>query len=377
VLINRALERVRQLRLADVLLRRRGRAQSHLPLIVVPGMFGTRLADARGRLVWGSTARLYRGPSIAAAEGARSDGLIEEMSLLPGLAGVDVHGGLLRFLERAGGYRRGEDLIALDYDWRAGALAGAEALAALVQRVRGASDDKVDLCCVSTGGQVARHFLAREPRAVRRVLYVGAPQRGTFDALASLHRGFRFAPGGKLFRGAEAARTQTALDALPHPDEPLFVDDRGARVPLDLYDERTWRETGLLEEAVPELQDGLDRARAAHRALDVAPAGDAFVIGARHLPTPARVVLLRGKAHVPPPAPRRDDPFVGFTYLPGDGELSEASLRAVPGLDEKRLWWATPAAHARLPADPLVHRYVLEGLLATERFIPATILRSH
>src|SRR5262245_3975668 len=101
-------------------------------------MFGTRLVDARGRTLWGSLPRLYGGPSIAWAEGARSDGLLADLALLPGLLGIDVFGGLVRFLEDVGGYRRGEDLWVLDYDWRAGAIDGAAHLADLCHRIRGA-----------------------------------------------------------------------------------------------------------------------------------------------------------------------------------------------------------------------------------------------
>lgn len=370
MLINRALEGARLLRLDNLLLRRRSRAASRAPLIIVPGMFGTRLVDGAGQLLWGSTAALYRGPAIGAAEGVRSDGLLEALQLVPGLAQVDIQGSLLRFLEGVGGYRRGEDLICLDYDWRAGAQAGAEALAGVVQRVRGASDEKVDLFAISTGGQVARHFVAAQGEAVRRVVYLGAPQRGTFDALACLHRGFRFAPGGKLFPAGDAALAQSTVDALPF-GEPVFVDEGGSPVPLDLYDEKTWRDTGLGSVT----QARLTKARAAHEALARAPhAPEAFVLGGRHLPTPSRVVLVRGKARVPPAAPRPDDPFVGFSYTPGDGELSASSLRALPGLDEKRLWWVKSAAHGRMPADPLVHRLAVEALLATSRHIPATKL---
>jgi hypothetical protein len=118
-----------------------------------------------------------------------------------------------------------------------------------------------------------------------------------------------------------------------------------------------------------------------HRALDRAaatlPAHESVVIGACHLPTPARVLVRDGgaPAYVPPPFPRRDDPFVGYVYRPGDGELPESSLRGLPGLADDRVWLARPRKHAALPSDPAVHRFVIEALLATERFIPATDIR--
>src|SRR5690242_11552297 len=115
MLLNGWLERGRELGLRGLLLARRARAiTERAPLIVVPGMCGTRLVDDRGRVVWGSLACLYAGPSITSA--TRSAGLLDGIELVPGVAGVDVYGGLIRFLQRAG-YRRGEDLFVLDYDW--------------------------------------------------------------------------------------------------------------------------------------------------------------------------------------------------------------------------------------------------------------------
>src|SRR5437773_2018138 len=84
------------------------------------------------------------------------------------------------------------------------AVAGAAALEALVQSLRGIGDPRVDLVSVSTGGQIVRYWLAYGGRdalegaapsgdgaaMTRRVVYVGAPHRGSFDALACLHRGF-------------------------------------------------------------------------------------------------------------------------------------------------------------------------------------------
>jgi hypothetical protein len=388
VLLNRALEAARALALDRRLLRRRGRARNgRAPLVIVPGMFGTRLAQRGGRVVWGDLRSLYSGPPIAQAE-AHPDGLLLDLPLLPGLLGVDVHGGLLRLLASAGGYQPGEDLFVLDYDWRRGFAHGAARLAQFVSALRGIGDEKVDLLAISTGGSVVRTWLAyggQDPLAAerpsgegaacaRRVVYVGTAQRGAFDALTCLHRGFRFAPGGKRFSGREAALCQTTLDALPHPDDPVFVDERGQPLRLPLYDEATWARLGLLEGA-PGLDERLDRAQRLHRALDrPVPYTDAVVIGARHLPTPCRAVVENGRARVPSPEPRRDDPYVGFCYAPGDGELPESSLRALPGLADARVWLARPSAHARLPADPEVHRLALEALLATDRRIPETPL---
>ncbi|MEO7096268.1 MAG: hypothetical protein ABI175_23615 [Polyangiales bacterium] len=136
--------------------------------MLVPGMCGTRLVDERGRIVWGNLASLYTGPSITTA--TRSAGLLESIEIVPGVAGVDIYGGLVRFFERAG-YRRGEDLFVLDYDWRTGAVDGARALARTISAIRGIGDERVDVIALSTGGIVTRAYLAEHGgAALRRVV---------------------------------------------------------------------------------------------------------------------------------------------------------------------------------------------------------------
>src|SRR5262245_28915204 len=302
-------------------------------------MCGSRIDSARGLPLWGTTRTLYVGPRVARRTDVRINGLLRELTIVPGLYSYDVFGGMVRALGRAG-YIEGEDLHILNFDWRQGIVAGARALADLIAGLRGFGDERVDLIGVSSGGLVLRTYLgyggddplagaAPNPdvaRTVGRPVYVGAPQRGSFDAVACLHRGFRFAPAGKLFSPSEAAGCQISWDALPHPDDPVFVDEDGAPLAIDLYDPATWQRLGLGDPATADERPGcLARAFALHRALDRAaalPAPDSYIIGAWHLPTPARVLVRRGGAgvHIPPPVPRKDDPYIGYLYRPGDGE---------------------------------------------------------
>jgi hypothetical protein len=179
-----------------------------------------------------------------------------------------------------------------------------------------------------------------------------------------------------MFTGDQAAEFQTSFDALPHPDDRVFTDEQGHFLDLNLFDPAVWKRFAIGSFAAsPQLSAKLERARQFHHALARAtPPSDAIVIGARHLPTPTRMLVSSGRVQIPPPKPRENDPWIGFTYSPGDGELPESSLRSLPGLDEHRLWFVTPSAHHRLPSDPGVHRMVLEGLLATDRHIPTTLL---
>ena len=141
MLVNRILERVRGLGLSRALLARRARgARERTPVILVLPVLGVRLVDAQGRARWGSAARLFLEPGPADEPDLRPDGVLEGITLVPGLYQHDVLGGMLRFLTRVGGYVRGEDLFCLEYDFRAGVAAAAARLASLVERLRGAGD---------------------------------------------------------------------------------------------------------------------------------------------------------------------------------------------------------------------------------------------
>jgi hypothetical protein len=399
VLVNRMIERARQARLGQRLLRERaGAVKERAPVIIVPPLFGTRLVNGDGRMIWGATSNVFFGPTIGGAEGVRPAGLLEHMPIIPGVVGQDIHGGLMRYLVEIGGYRRGEDLFSLDYDWRAGVVHGAARLAELVRSIRGVGSERVDLVAISSGGALVRYFLAyggadvlseadpapapKNPGAeiVRRVIYIGSPQRGTFGAPAHLHEGIVFIPGGKHFPSSELALCQTPFDYLPHPDDPVFVDEKGNVLDLDIYDPETWIRLGiaggLKDINVDDFEARLKLGRRLHAVLD-GGAGkhpDTFVIGGRHEPTRARFLVSNGKAVLPDCDPPKNDPTTQFTYVPGDGALPETSLIAAPGLKEGRLWLVTPKAHHLIPADPDVHRLLLEALLATDRRIAETPL---
>lgn len=396
------IERARRARLGQRLLRERaGKASAsgdRAPVVLVPALFGTRLVDAKGRVLWGATSTVFFGPSIGGAKDARPAGLLEELPVIPGVVGQDIHGGLMRYLVEVGGYRRGEDLFSLDYDWRAGVVHAAARLEELVRSLQGVGSERVDLVSISSGGAVVRYFLAHggadvldspspggarsTPGApfVRRVIYVGSPQRGTFGAAAHLHEGIVFIPGGKHFPPSELALCQTPFDYLPHPADPVFVDEKGRVLPFDIYDPETWIKLeiagGLKGIDADDFAARLKRGRKLHAALDngAGQHPDTIVIGGRHLPTRARFLVSRGRAVLPDCDPSASDPTVCYTYVPGDSALPEASLLAVPGLEEDRLWLVKPKAHHLIPADPDVHRLILEALLATDRRIAATPL---
>ncbi len=356
MLVNHVVERLADLRPRTRELARRARGGRRRPLVIVPSILGTKLVDARGEVVWGDLRRLYAGPPLADA--VATAGLLTELSIISGVLAYDVFGGLVRFLERVGGYREGRDVHVLAYDWRRGVPHAAEQIAARVDRI----GREVDVACVSTGGLAARYWLAASgTTAVQRIVYIGTPHRGSFSALWYLVDGVRPAPLGRRFAAREVATLQTAWDALPHPDEPVFVDTEGRALAYDLYDPDTWRRTGIAAE-IPDLESRLTRARDVWRVLDGGHQHPpAYAIGSRHLPTASRAVVDGCIAHIPPCTPPRFTRSVPGIYEPGDSAVPARSLYAAPGLVQTID--VRPSEHRMLPADREVHHALLGVLL--------------
>jgi pimeloyl-ACP methyl ester carboxylesterase len=362
--INRVLEWRRWRREPTRRLRdRAAKIRERRPVVVAPSILGTKIVDDCGCVLWGSLKRLYVGPPVATAERAVAVGTLEGFTVVPGVYRYDVFGGLLRYLEHTGGYRRGVDMFVLEYDWRRSVIEGAARLADLVARLRTDGHREVDVVAVSTGGLVVRHFLAGANEAVRRVIYVGTPHRGSFQAISMLHEGVQMVPLGRRFPPAELAAIETCWDGLPHPDDPVFVDEVGSPLPDSLYDAGVWR-TVKLGPPTYDLERQLDRSYALHRALDAAPAhADSIVIGARHLPTLSRLPIVRGRAFLPACTPRATDPLAPILFEPGDSSLPARSLAGLPAIAPDRVRMVEPDEHHLLPAHAEVHRLTAEALI--------------
>ncbi|MFI8882723.1 hypothetical protein [Streptomyces sp. NPDC053813] len=193
-------------------------------VVVVPGILGSRLADAEGREVWGlSGPALLRGirtfgrsvkgltlpPDLGdehPGDGVRPLGPMRDLHGLLGIGTlVDGYDGLLEWLEshftlRRRGERDAADapanLIGFAYDWRLSCRHSADRLAERVDEELGRwrasaperAEARVVLLCHSMGGLVARQYVERcgGAEVTRRVITLGTPYRGSLDALLSL-----------------------------------------------------------------------------------------------------------------------------------------------------------------------------------------------
>jgi hypothetical protein len=338
------------------------------PLLVVPGTFGTEIHDEDRGLVWGSLACLYRGAPIGTLAGLRGRPrrVMSGIRLLPGLA-YDIIGALLKTLGRAG-YRHGHTLHPYAYDWRLRAVDLGAALAAEVRRVAERTGGPVDMLGLSNGGTVIRAaFAADRDLPVERVVTSGSPLGGTVETMACLNGGYQFAPLGRTVSPEEFLSCPGALDAIPAPGSPIFIEDGGnGGADLDLYDIETWRRLRLavfrrdpdhrawIEVMGARLRD----ARQAWRALDGAAAPRRLTcIAGVGLPTQVRIVVRDGRALLP--GEGRGAGLPAAALADGDGALSVQSSSAWTG--------ATPEI-VRVPVtrhrDTVRRRVVLEAIVA-------------
>lgn len=238
-------------------------------VIVVPGIMGSELRDAKGNPLWsigpGGIAAAIRtlGDSLQRLElpagiGDNSPGdgvvptaLLNSLHVIPGLwtpvTGYDV---LLDFLRSSRFHFVEPDprdpdvipnLLTFPYDWRLSNRFNGRRLARVagdaLERWRsqpGMEDARLVLICHSMGGLIARWFLEQEGgrELVRALITIGTPFRGSVKALDTLVNGLE--PGiGRLRVSLTAfARSLPSLHQLLPQYNCIDAAD-GSRIPLE------------------------------------------------------------------------------------------------------------------------------------------------
>jgi hypothetical protein len=383
-----------------------------IPVVVVPGVTGSRLRNtASGEDVWGPARTFFgpkdRGHGLAlplreddeALDPLEPNGTIFQVRLLSWTK--EVYRPLRKAFEQAG-YRLGDlgrlapdaDLFFFAYDWRQDNLDTAERLhRALELLASGSSDPRVHLVCQSNAARVCRWLAkygglsleeaeagrlpARRYRITKLIL-VGASNGGSMRQLHELHSGRKYVPGIGRFLGPETLFTlRTLFGDLPADREGLFVDADGRPLDVDLYDPASWTTYGWsifdrdveLElqgkaqaeifgergDRVGYLTDVLDRARRVHLALDRASA--AFGGTA--------IYLLLNRSGVAPTraqiVPRKDGGWrLRFFDDPGvQNSIRMVSLLAAPGDGHATL--ASQLGLSRQESDALAGRREASG----------------
>jgi len=225
-------------------------------VIVVPGIMGSELVDARGNRIWSVSAgalvnairtlgKSLRRLQLPAGigdnrpdDGVSATALLTSLHVIPGLwSPITGYDGLLNFL-RSPRFQLVEadprdtrvipNLISFPYDWRLsnrfnGRLLTRVAVEAL-ERWRaqpGMGEAKLVLICHSMGGLVARWFAEQEGGAelIRALITIGTPHRGALKALTNLVNGLEPGIGPLRIPLTELVRSLPSLyQMLPQYD---------------------------------------------------------------------------------------------------------------------------------------------------------------
>ena len=259
------------------------------PLIIIPGILGTELVnqktqkhvwpelfpddrDALSLPITSTNLRENRDEIVAAR-------VIENANLGRLVPTIGVYAGLLQALENYGGYKRGDiDNPASDgghdtfylfaYDWRRDNVEAAQLLAEKLARLKTKLNQpelRFDVIAHSMGGLIARYYAMYGGRDVlndqtpepdwagaqhlNRLILIGAPNAGSFDAFRSLIQGYSVTEANHtrvaLFRGLHRRMIFTVpsvYQLLPRNTGARFFNEKLERLPIDLYDVATWRQ---------------------------------------------------------------------------------------------------------------------------------------
>lgn len=281
--------------------------QHRNPVIVIPGILGTKLTDSRsGRTVWGA----FGGKTATnprQAEGARlftlpmdegkplrelrdevvPDGVLEKMKVrLMGLP-IELKAYFQILLTLGAGGYRDEDLkiegidygsghftcFQFDYDWRRDNVENARRFHGFVrekaayvaeqrrQRWGESAPVKFDVIAHSMGGLLLRYYLrygdADLPadgslpkltwagaEKVENAVLIATPSSGAVDALVQLVNGRKFGPMTPLYEPAVMGTFPSVYQLLPRQRHAALMDPSNSSEALDLLDAAVWQEHG-------------------------------------------------------------------------------------------------------------------------------------
>lgn len=239
------------------------------PVILIPGLLGTRLEDRiTRRVVWGGVKGFLGGGvayDLALPVDPDEPDHLEPAGLVAEVAGLDVYAAILKTLRRAGGYQAGTEhpemgaaYFVFDYDWRLSCAATAAALDRKIKEIQALYKDpglKVDIVAHSMGGLVTLYYLLYGDRDVRddprpvpdfsgarnvgTVVLLGTPTLGSVGALRACIEGRTL---GLTSIPPEVFATGPSMyELLPSPSSRVLYGPDGQHETADIYDEATWR----------------------------------------------------------------------------------------------------------------------------------------
>lgn len=252
-----------------------GKTTGQPPVILIPGIMGSRLVDASGVERWpgkGWRAFLARREDLALSMDpvtleSVEDGLVAR-GLTDWVAGRDYYGSIIEVLRNAGRYEHAVPGTAVtagrryyyefSYDWRQDNLKAVEKLDELIEQIRvdhGDPELQVDIIAHSMGGLIARYYMRygrtdvlndndfpltyRGEGRVRRIALLGTPNLGSVSSLHVFIVGERV--GIRRIPSEVMATFPSLYQLFPHPLNDWVLSHGGEPLSRDVFDINIWR----------------------------------------------------------------------------------------------------------------------------------------
>jgi hypothetical protein len=238
-------------------------------VVVIPGYYGTRLVEqTSGRVVWLSVQEVLFGTGslavplpalgISNAVLVRSDGILEDIPVIPFIYSINGYGRLLKTLNSLGSRVK---VVPLAYDWRMDLLGAIEDLDKTIGQLRAQGIHRIALVGHSMGGLVAAYYLrygAQQPEQavetwtgasqVEAVVLAGVPYQGSMRTFRNMQYGRSIGFNKRLLTAEAVSSFPASYYLLPATGSDVLLSRSSERLEGLLYRSDYWNkyEWGLM-----------------------------------------------------------------------------------------------------------------------------------
>lgn len=258
--------------------------QGKTPIIIIPGVAGSELVNGKNKeIVWFKPSRakdddlrLPISPNLLRNRDSLQTGdIVRGVQVLKFLPQIEIYEKLIESLEKRGGYREAkwetatradaqDTFFVFPYDWRRDNVESSRLLIRKIEALKrrlGKPNQKFNVVAHSMGGLIARYAAMYGDRDIpsgnlrpnwagarnfNKIFLLGTPNEGSIDALDSLLNGFSIIGGGlnlpflQNLSEFDVFTLPAMYQLLPHQDSFVAYDENLKRIPIDIYDPKTW-----------------------------------------------------------------------------------------------------------------------------------------
>jgi pimeloyl-ACP methyl ester carboxylesterase len=182
------------------------KTKNSVVIVFVPGILGSQLVR-NGKTIWGDGSPKVTDLALRpgdAVPGVIKSQVLGDFGLFYGMSKENVYGGFFRALDKARAGRG--SIVEFPYDWRLDIRENAKRFDQFLRSDKRLIRKKIIVVAHSMGGVLVWYWQTKyfDPSTinnpfVRRILFVGAPLRGSCEMIRMLFEGYRDLPAGGWF----------------------------------------------------------------------------------------------------------------------------------------------------------------------------------